>query len=181
MNAPTQRLFFALWPPDDSLRQGLETVRAPWLARAKGRAVDLSNLHLTLAFIGDVAATLAPRLSAEADKIEGAAFELTLDCLGNWRHNGILWAGAAASSECAALQRLVRALRQVLRDCGLKPDKRPYQAHVTLARNFFHGPVEPLPIPPLAWPVRDFVLVDSRRVEGRQVYEVIRRWPLRGE
>lgn len=171
-----QRLFFALWPPDDSLRTALEAVRKPWLDKAKGRAVDLRNLHLTLAFIGEVPATMRAALEAGADTLRTRTFTLALDCVGNWRRNGILWAGAG--DECTELQDLVHGLRRVLRDSGIKPDKRPYEAHVTLARDYFHGPVKPVAMPPLVWPATEFALVESTREDGRLVYRRLRQWPL---
>lgn len=173
-----QRLFFALWPPDDDLRRALAALRAPFLEKAKGRAVNPANLHVTLAFLGEVPTALVPRLIAGADKIHGEAFELVLDCVCNWRHNGILWAGMEASQACEPLQHLVHELRRMQRNCGLKPEKRAYQAHLTLLRDFYRGPPQPLAVSPVTWPVNEFVLVESRRESGRLVYEVLRRWPL---
>lgn len=49
----TPRLFFALWPPDD-LRQRLDEQAHQFPVEGRARRVPARNLHVTLAFIGEV-------------------------------------------------------------------------------------------------------------------------------
>ena len=49
----TARVFFALWPDADA-RVALAALAREIAARTKGRAPPAANLHMTLAFIGEV-------------------------------------------------------------------------------------------------------------------------------
>lgn len=170
---PHQRLFFALWPPDE-LRPSLGA-----LARAhvppRARAVAAGNLHITLAFVGAVTAETRACLEGAAATVAGAPFELVLDRIGAWPGPGILW--LAPSAIPPALGQLAGDLQQALQPCGYRPEARAYQPHVTLARKL-KGPFPGATVPPLHWPVRDFVLVESLSTPAGPGYQVRRRWPL---
>lgn len=170
----TQRLFFALWP-EDGLRQDIQRSLRHW-GRWGGRPVAPDNLHITLAFLGSVTAETRQCLERMADGVRAAPFELALDRLGYWARPRVIWLGAALLPP--ALLDLVAVLNRGILACGLTPEARPYQAHMTLMRKAAHGPAEQ-PVTPLAWPVGEFVLATSdTRPEGVR-YHVLRRWPLR--
>ena len=60
------------------------------------RAPDATrDLHLTLAFVGDVDRDRLP-LEAVGDAVGGPGFELPIDAVGYWPHNRIVWAGSTA-------------------------------------------------------------------------------------
>ena len=85
------RLFFAIWPDDpgvDRLRALAESL-AP---RVGGRPVPRDNIHLTLAFLGDLDDERAA-IAASAP-IEGKALDLSLDRLGSFRKARVAWAGS---------------------------------------------------------------------------------------
>lgn len=170
-----QRLFFALWPTGEA-RQALAAV-AQRHVRRNGRAVVPENLHITLAFVGGVTADQRVCMEAAAADVTAQAFTVTLDRLGFWQRPKILWAGASVMPP--ELLRLVAALNAALIPCGHQPETRPFQVHVTLARKA-HRPPEVREIPPIAWPVDAFCLVESVAVEHGSEYRVIGRWPLRG-
>lgn len=168
-----QRLFFALWPPDE-LRPALSA-----LARAhvppRARAVPAGNLHITLAFVGSVTAATRACLEQAAATVAGEACELALDRIGAWPGPGILWLAPAATPP--ALRQLATDLQQALRPCGYLPEARAYQPHVTLARKL-KGRFPAVAVPPLHWRVGDFVLVESLTRPAGPCYQVLRRWPL---
>jgi len=96
------------------------------------------NIHLTLHFLGDVAA-------ADVEKIEAALkaaaatcppFSLALaeiGCFPNLRRPRIIWTGAQGDK--ATLEALHRKLGQALaKTIDFKPDSRPYSPHLTLGR-----------------------------------------------
>lgn len=166
-----QRLFFALWP-DAEVRTALAAVASGW---CHGRLVAPRNLHLTLAFVGNVTAQQRACMEAAAATLRGQAFAVTLDCVGFWRKPRVLWAGAGGVP--AALEELVADLSGALANCGYRPESRPFQAHVTLARKVSRPPRQGL-IAPIHWAVTDFCLVESVTGEQGSDYRVLARWPL---
>jgi len=173
--ADTARLFFAAWPAPD-VQRALGGVAQAAQRECGGRAVPSDNIHLTLVFLGNVPRPRLDEIEALAATIDARSFALAVDRLEYWRHNRILWAGAEECPE--ALRALVAALEQVLLAAGFQFDRRPYVPHVTLLRNVRRGPAERR-IPPVAWPVADFALVESVQLERTTLYEVLRRWPLK--
>ncbi len=172
MNTPEQRLFFSLWP-EPPVRAALAGLRAD-LPRRRGRPVHPDDLHVTLAFLGSVAAERRPCVERAADAVRAPGFDLVLDRLGCWRRSGVLWAGAAVVPE--SLSGLAAELQRRLRDCGFEPERRPFAAHLTLKRHAAWSAQRD--IEPIAWPVQAFVLVASRLGGPAPRYQVLRRWPL---
>jgi len=131
------------------------------------------NLHLTLAFLGDLSAERVADARAAADGLAAGSFELRLDRLGYWKHNRILWAGG----ESAPLTALATALAERLRARSFRLDERPFAAHVTLLRDA-RCPALPALAEALAWPVAEFVLARSPEPGKVGAYEIVGRWPL---
>ncbi|MBI5460613.1 MAG: RNA 2',3'-cyclic phosphodiesterase [Gammaproteobacteria bacterium] len=170
-----QRVFFALWP-DAEVRAALDTL-ARQHARHNGHAVVAENLHVTLAFVGGVTAEQRACMEAAAAALTAAPFAVTFDTLGFWLRPRILWAGARVMPP--ELADLVAALNAALAPCGYRPETRPFQAHITLARKARRSP--PVrQIPPVVWRADAFCLVESVASEQGSEYRVIGRWPLRG-
>ncbi|MBI3771485.1 MAG: RNA 2',3'-cyclic phosphodiesterase [Gammaproteobacteria bacterium] len=170
----SQRLFFALWP-----EAALQEIWANWAQQALpagiGRLIPAANLHITLFFLGDVAEDQQYCVENAADGVHAPRFNLCLERLGYWRRPQVAWLSPQTTP--FALQQLVSQLQQGLERCGFKPDPRPYQAHLTLARKVRRGPPAVRP-EPVAWPVDRFVLVRSELNQTGSNYEVIRAWPL---
>lgn len=132
------------------------------------------TLHLTLAFLGDIASERVVDARRVAETIAAEPFDLTLDRLGSWRHNRILWAGGAVPPR---LTFVADALGDGLRAAGFTLDAKPLAPHITLLRDA--NCVEaPLLAQPIVWPVRDFVLAESRLSPDGARYEIVGRWPL---
>jgi 2'-5' RNA ligase len=162
------RLFFALWP-DAATRATLAAYAAAAHARCGGRIMRPQNLHFTLAFLGDTDAGRLDSLRAAATAVAPRRFAIEVDRVAYWRHNRIVWAGAAVVPE--ALAGLVADLRAALDVAGFRYDAKPFVPHVTLLRD-----ARPAPLPALAstaWPVDRFVLVKS--VPG-QDYANVGEW-----
>ena len=170
----TERLFFALWP-DPELSRRLHQLAAKILRAGDGRRVAAENIHLTLAFLGSVAAPFRECAEQAAAAVRAKAFTLTLEQIGCWSKTGILWAGPMQIPE--PLLFLARELTAGLADCGYVPEKRPYAAHLTLARKVRRC-APPTAIEPLAWEVRRFCLMRSRLDAGGAHYETVREWEL---
>jgi len=171
-----RRLFFALWP-DDTLRATLDATGKA-LTGKRIRRVPVENLHLTLAFVGPATAAVCDCLEQSAAAIRLPPFELTLDHAGCWPRPRILW--IAPTRVPPGLWALAGALRNVLAGCGVEPEARGFQAHVTIARKYAQG--EPgTAFTAVPWPVSRFCLVQSVSAESGVVYRPLRCWPLEGE
>jgi 2'-5' RNA ligase len=170
--ADSRRIFFALWP-DAEVARALHAVGSEAHALCGGRLTRRETAHLTLAFIGAVPSARVADAAAAAAAVAAAAFEWQVDRLGYWQHNRILWAGG----ESAPLAALTADLAGRLRDAGFRIERRPFAAHVTLLRNARCRELPPLAAP-LAWRVREFVLVESVPMPEGSRYDVIDRWPL---
>jgi 2'-5' RNA ligase len=168
-----RRLFLALWP-DEAVRRDLIQVRE-WLEGFNGLPMHPEDLHVTLVFLGAVAAQRQACVEATADAIRARPFELSVDRFGFWPRPRILWCGPGETPD--ALGQLVRDLQKGLEGCGFQPERRPFAAHVTLARKAREIPCPELERPVL-WPVREFVLVASRPGGNPPRYEVLRSWML---
>lgn len=172
------RVFFALWP-DDRVRAGLQRAATDGARRFGGRAMLPDTLHLTLAFIGNVAVDEIPKLEEAAAGVQAPAFCLTLDRLGFWDHNRILWMGSRGG--VAGLAQLASDLGGRLQAAGYGTGikaGRPFAPHVTLVRNVPEKRPELPELPALDWDCDHFVLVRSRLAPRGSTYETIGRWPL---
>lgn len=166
------RLFFALWPDEDAAR-ALAGLSESLAARAEGKPVPPEKIHLTLAFLGEVAPVRADAARRAAATVRTRAFELVLDQVGSFRSARVAWAGCAhAPPGLAALQGfLATALRE--RDFVL--EERPFAPHLTLVRKAAKA-IARAPLPPIVWPARELTLVRSETGTGR--YMVTDTWPL---
>lgn len=138
-----------------------------------GRAVRASNLHLTLAFLGDVRISRIPELTTLTSELFFAPCTIELDACGYWRHNRIVWAGAAQTP--VALVDLADRLAKSLRANGFRHDEREYVPHVTLLRDARRAPRTGRMAPPIRWPVKEFILMQSVRRDRGVAYEEVAR------
>lgn len=169
------RLFFAIWP-DEGAASVLQALSSELQARAGGRAVPPDKIHLTLAFLGEVAPDRADDLVKAADKVREAPFDLTLDRIGGFRRARVAWAGSSEPPE--ALLSAERTLREALRARGFELEERPFTPHVTLVRKVDRT-LAGAAIEPVAWPVREIALVSSEPGSGS--YKTLATWPLKAK
>lgn len=172
------RLFFALWPPA-SVAQALAGQAAMLAKRFGGRATRRETIHLTLAFLGDAEEAQLPAVLDVAREVKATPFELTVDRLGFWRHNRLIWVGGA--SPPPELQALADALRERLLAASLPCDaSQSFVPHFTLVRKV--GDSHPaLPEPaPMNWECDRFVLVRSQLGTSGAGYATVAEFPLAG-
>lgn len=171
------RLFFALWP--DAATAAALHARARQLQQAcGGRAMRHDTVHMTLAFLGDVAEARLAALCAAADRISGTAFALAFDRVGSWHGHRIVWLAPGAVP--AALTALAGAVAGAVHAVDLPLEERPFSPHITLVRNARHAPPQDADAAPLCWRVASFVLVASERHAEGARYRIVRRWKLAG-
>jgi 2'-5' RNA ligase len=161
------RCFVALWP-DDAARERLAAVGREQQRRfPHARAMRAENLHLTLAFIGELDAARAARVAAALDALPVAPFAWTLDAVGAFERARVLW---AAGPDCAPLAALAQRVRQLLDELRVPYDRKPFVAHVTLLRDLARADARraAAPIaPPVVWHAdRPQLLRSVQREEG---------------
>ncbi|PIY27656.1 MAG: RNA 2',3'-cyclic phosphodiesterase [Comamonadaceae bacterium CG_4_9_14_3_um_filter_60_33] len=169
----SQRLFLALWP-DDSVRVQLAAHADQWLWPAGCVRYAPADWHVTLHFMGDVAAEKVQAIAAAVAlpfQPLDLVFNLVFDQPRLWPQG---LAVLCASELPAALKNLHEALGQALRVLDLALDKRPYMPHITLARHA-EAAVAPEACVPVVWPVNDFALVLSTG-QKQQRYRILRHY-----
>jgi RNA 2',3'-cyclic 3'-phosphodiesterase len=141
---------------------------------AGGRWTRPENYHLTLAFLGEQPEAKLSLLASILDETvqDAKPFDLAFSGWGTFgRKNDILWIDVTADPE---LYNLVQRLRDLLNAHQLPAEDRPYQPHLTIARQIRIPPgYSPnWTRPPVRQTVRDIVLMESLRVQNRLVYQV---------
>ena len=171
----TLRVFFALWPDSDA-RDRLAALAREVAVRTKGRAPAAENLHVTLAFIGDVPAERVAALSAIGASVaaRAAPFVLSLDCTGTFRRTGITWAGAGEVPP--ALAQMARSLAAALSSQDFAVEERMFSPHVTLARRCQAPEIGTL-AEPIGWTVTRLALDASEAGSDAQRYRDLATWP----
>jgi len=169
------RLFAALAVPDD-IGTALQA-RQAGIEGARWR--PLEALHVTLRFFGEIRRDMARDLDAELLRVGGRPFEIALSGVGSFAEGddiNAVWAGVA---ENPSLTRLAEACESAARRAGLKPDKRRYHPHVTLAYLRRPDPDQVarwiqannlLKSPPI--PIDRFGLFSSHQTKEGSVYEL---------
>lgn len=154
------RLFFAL-VPDAALRAALGERALAMARQIGGRAVPPGNLHLTLAFIGEVEAARVAALESIHATLSTEPFTLTLDRIGEWHHAGVAWiAPGKVPPLLAALQARLNA---ALAAEGFAVESRPFRPHVTLVRRRAR-PLADTGCEPLTWRIERVALMLSEPV-----------------
>jgi len=171
LNTESRRLFFAL-DPDPRTRERFVQLQAAldW----PGRRVPAANLHMTLAFLGNVPVSALADLCALAQGLDFPAPLVRLDCAGSFRKSRVGWVGCARPPE--ALTTFQAELAGSLEQGGFRPDRRAWHPHVTLYRDLRNNPGS-MDTEPVEWQPETFCLMHSGQCPRGVVYTVVGRWP----
>ena len=137
-------------------------------AGVRGGYTTVENLHLTLAFIGEVPAA-EPALEA-LSAVSFTPFELALEGLGCF--GDLWWAGMRPSPPLAALARRVR---HALAEGGVPFDRKRFSPHITLLRKA-RGDMPGIGIGEASMTVEAFSLMRSDRGKNGMIYTAIGRF-----
>ncbi|WP_163511543.1 RNA 2',3'-cyclic phosphodiesterase [Fodinicola acaciae] len=183
------RMFVAVTPATAAL----DGLAARWdIARRRlrsGRPTPVDGWHVTLEFLGQVDDQRQPVVRACLAAVAERAAPARLRIAGAGTFGSgprkIVWAGLAGQTD--RLTSLATAVRQATGDAlGVEPDTRPYNGHLTLARDVrdarpaldllrgYRGP---------SWTVDELQLFSSELGagdRGSSHYTVLASWPLTG-
>lgn len=142
------RCFLAAWPTDDTRAAVYRLIVVLKDRVPHARAMQARNLHLTLAFIGDLEDAHARALAISCADLADVTCDWTIDRIGSFPRARVAWAGGPVDEPLADC---VARARRRLDELGIAYDHRPFVPHVTLFR-------------------------DVRRVEGAGALEAPLRW-----
>jgi RNA 2',3'-cyclic 3'-phosphodiesterase len=132
------RSFIALELPGN-VRVALKDVQKTLSDKYAGTAkwVAPESIHLTLKFLGNVAADRLPAVisATQAAAHQSAPFNLTISGLGAFPSLSrvqVVWVGL--SGDLVAVQSLQKNIEISLGPLGFPPENRPFTPHLTLAR-----------------------------------------------
>jgi 2'-5' RNA ligase len=160
--SPVSRYFLAL-RPDAGARSALGALPRP----PGGRPVQPEDLHLTLAFLGDLRAPSPDELlDGLAAIVPGRGpVAVVLDRVEIWPGPRV----ACAVGEAPEVAALAAALWRLLSGFGYRVEARSFRAHVALARGLprASGAPPPVPLPqPVRWVSRELLLMASEAEPG---------------
>lgn len=130
--------FFALTLPDDvkeALYLQVEKIKDTYVFK---KWLHYADYHITMAFLGDAPEPMRKKaMTLVQTALENsAAFELTLDTIGNFgrvEQPRILWAGVEGEQRLFDVQTNVY---QACIDAGFTLDSKPFKPHITVARKY---------------------------------------------
>lgn len=140
------RVFAALLLPHDVCDTLARDAKAFARYDRLARFTPSTNLHLTLAFVGDVTTDEAYRLSAAIRPLATLTpRDITIARVGTFDRHRILYAGLTPAE---SLDPVVNEVRNTITRLGLPMDRKPFRAHITIARDWRRGH------PPMTLPTR---------------------------
>lgn len=153
---------------DPATRERLMAVQRRLAACASGNFTRPENLHLTVAFLGEVAQAAAIKRAVSERFVQPV--ELVFDRVGAFRRD-LYWVGVRPS---LALNALYRGLVDDLRRagfCGDWPER--LVPHITLAREVSLHAQPDLSFEPFSMTARRLSLMKSERIAGSLIYTEI--------
>ena len=156
------RLFLAI-PLSPSVQEALLSAQADLRRQGKGTFPPPENLHLTLAFLGEISDLDGAR--AALASVSCRPFSLAVG--GPLGHFDDLWWASIRAGR--ALEDLALSLQSDLRARGFCLEDRPFQPHITLVRRW-RGEVPQVTVPRAKMVVRRVSLLRSDQIGGRRIY-----------
>lgn len=165
------RIFVAITCPQPIIEAMLPIQEVFRRNRRRGHLTTPQNLHVTLAFIGEVSGDIFDQVTTILEDIPFEPLTLTLDHLGsfNRKDGAVWWVGIKPNP---ALDRLHQTITTAFQQAGIPYDTKPFRPHLTLVRQYVpshDGMVLPS-MDPVSFEVTAFVLMRSHRVNDQLVY-----------
>jgi 2'-5' RNA ligase len=183
----TVRTFIAVEIEEDVRRAAAKLVEELRAAGAEVSWVAPHNMHLTVKFLGDVAAEQIPGVCQTVARAVAdiASFDLEVRGVGafpNTARPRTIWVGTRAGE--AQLASLADRLEAALTQLGFARERRPFRGHLTLGRVRRPGPALAALTPMLNQRaelefgrsrVHEVVVFSSQLARGGSIYEALLR------
>jgi len=165
------RLFIAI-NFDENTKENLITVQNHLRKLGRGNFSRPENLHLTLAFLGEVSPERVAEICRIMDQITVPVLHISFDHVGRFKRDcgDIWWIGLAKNKTLLTLQ---KELAERLRAEGFPIENRSFSPHVTLARRVvLNEKQENIKIlkEPFYTDVNKISLMLSHRIDGKLTY-----------
>ena len=164
------RLFVAIMLSEDMKKSVTASLHEMKQKGIGGNYCPTGNLHLTLAFLGDVKDQEQGQVKEALQSVKYKPFRLTLDGLGCF--GDILWLGVKGNQ---ALNRAAADIRSALDQAGIRYDTKKFAPHITLIRKL-SGNWKQLTPPKGEMMVKKISLMKSEQKNGRPVYTEVDSW-----
>lgn len=161
-----QRLFFSLKFSHAQQQQLLAYQQQVQALCPGARSVDVSNLHLTLFFLGLVSEQQKLQLLEATNSIIAQRFSLTLDRLAGFAKPKIVY--LAPSTIPAELVQLQQQMATLCKAQGFTDIHDSYRPHVTLARHAVFS--ESVAVEPIRLEISEYALYVSENNNGKVQY-----------
>ncbi len=174
------RLFIAINFTNEVKDNLAKTIKDLRLESIKGSFTRIENLHVTVAFLGEVAPEKVSDIISVVEENTSCRGPITIEIggLGKFvrQKECLYWCGVKENEE---LGRLQQALVNGLKDHHFSVDDKPFKPHITLARRCvmkqgFEESRFAQSIPTMCMRVDGISLMKSERIEGRLVYSSIK-------
>ena len=156
------RIFVAIGLSEEMKKAVTATLHEMKKLGIKGNYAPTGNLHLTLAFVGEVKDPDTVRDALKALKYK--PFKLTLDQMGCF--GDILWVGVKGNQ---GLTGAARGVREALDAAGISYKKDKFEPHITMIRKT-GGNWKQVPPPKGEMMVKKLSIMKSEQKDGRQIY-----------
>lgn len=173
------RFFLGLFPDEETAGRIFELSSRFFPGTSNHRPIHILHLSLYLLIEGPDATEEMRRAHppCEAAGLLIPPFEVTLDRVTHFPGSKAVVLSDGGNGN-ASLQSFHETLGIELRKHGLSVGRSRLTPHVTMLYDRHNVHPETL-IEPISWTVRDFALIRSH--VGLTLYDIVKRWPLRGE
>ncbi len=159
------RLFVAIQLSEDMKKTMAGTLHDLKQKGVRGNYVPLQNMHLTLAFIGEME---DPRTVKEAlSEISVKPFKLAFSDMGTF--GDLLWVGIKGNQGLSAA---AKAVRDALDAAGIDYDRKKFTPHVTIIRKA-NGSWKQVKAPKGDMMVKKISLMKTTFKDGKPVYSEV--------
>ena len=160
------RVFLAVQPSDNIRNALIKIMHETKKLGLGGNYVPAQNLHMTLAFIGEVDDTEGIKAAMQAVPLE--QYRLSLD--GHGYFGDLLYVGVKGNQK---IKKYVSDLRKELGNQGVSYDRSKFEPHITIIRKVTGRRPQSLTIPKEEMTVKKVSLMKSEQKNGKTVYKEI--------